>query len=174
MGRAPYHELPPEEIAMLAADPALRARYCELALTMLLPPLRRITEIFATKYYLNESVVTSLMDPLLPGIGREWKPYVATLSGVFYDVCNYTAQFESLARRWEQECYDLLQPDSPGAQIVMMFIIVEQLKLVGKKELELVGISSGSNTVSGGGGAAFMNSGVASGSASAGAQTMET
>ena len=41
-GRAPYAQLPPEDLALLAADPALRARYCELAATVLLPPLRRL------------------------------------------------------------------------------------------------------------------------------------
>ena len=32
-GRAPYAKLPLEDIALLDADPALRSRYCELALT---------------------------------------------------------------------------------------------------------------------------------------------
>ena len=90
--------------------------------------------------------------------------------GVFHDIGNYTAQFESLARRWEEERYDLLQTDSPGSQIVMMFIIIEQLKLVGKKELELVGVSSGARAA--GGASDFTKSGVASGLA--GAQTTET
>ena len=31
LGRAPYAQLPPEALALLAAEPALRSRYCELA-----------------------------------------------------------------------------------------------------------------------------------------------
>jgi hypothetical protein len=59
------------------------------------------------------------------------------------------AQFESLVGRWEEERYDLLQPDSPGLHLVMMFLIIEQIKDVGKKEVELVGMSSGSRTAAG-------------------------
>ena len=168
MGRAPYAELPPEEIALLGADPALRSRHCELALTVLLPPLRRMSEILATKSHLNESMAPARLDPLMPGIGRDWTSYMGTLSTVFTSVRVYVAQFESLVRRWEEERYDLLQPDSPSLHVVMMFLIVEQIKDVGKKEVELVGMSSGARAVAGG--IDFVKGGVAS----AGAQTAET
>jgi hypothetical protein len=168
VGRAPYAELPPEDITLLGADPALRSRYCELALTVLLPPLRRMSEILATKSHLNEGIAPARLDPLMPGIGCDWTSYSGTLAIVFHSVRVYVAQFESLAGRWEQERYDLLQPDSPGVHAVVMFLILEQLKDVGKKEVELVGMSSGSRSVAGG--IAYMKSGVAP----AGAQTAET
>jgi hypothetical protein len=72
------------------------------------------------------------------------------MSIVYYDLRVYVAQFESLAGRWEHERYDLLQPDIPGLHFVMLFLIVEQLKDVGKKEVELVGMSSGSRSSAGG------------------------
>jgi hypothetical protein len=159
VGRAPYAELPPEDIALLGADPAVRSRYCELALTVLLPLLRRMSEILATKSHLNEDIVPARLDPLMPGIGRDWTSYIGTMSNVYFAVRVYVAQFESLARCWEQERYDLLQPDSPGLHVVMMFLLLEQLKVVGKKEVELVGMSSGSRSVAGG--IDFMKSGVA-------------
>jgi hypothetical protein len=159
LGRAPYAELPPEDIALLGADPALRSRYCELALTVLLPPLRRMSEILATKSHLNEGIAPARLDPLMPGIGRDWTSYIGTMSTVYHDVRVYAAQFESLVGRWEQEHYDLLQPDSPGLHVVMLFLIVEQLKDVGKKEVELVGMSSGSRSAAGG--IDYMKSGVA-------------
>ena len=165
MGRAPYAELPPEDIALLGADPALRSRYCELALTVLLPPLRRMSEILATKSHLNESIAPARLDPLMPGIGRDWTSYFGTISNVYYDVRVYVAQFESLAGRWEEERYDLLQPDSPGLHVVMMFLIVEQIKDVGKNEVELIGMSSGSRTVAGA--ADYMKGGVAPAAAQA-------
>jgi hypothetical protein len=168
LGRAPYAQLPPEDIALLTADPGLRARYCELARTVLLPPLRRMSEILGTKFHLNDSIAPARLDPLLPGIGRDWTSLCGTLSGVFFDVRVYVAQFESLAGRWEQECYDLLQPDLPGQHQVMMFILTEQLKDVGKKEVELVGMSSGSRSAAGG--LDYMKGGVAP----ADAQTAET
>ena len=168
MGRAPYAELPPEEIALLGADPALRSRYCELALTVLLPPLRRMSEIFATKSHLNEGIAPARLDPLLPRIGRDWTSYIGTMSNVYIYVPRrrvYAAQFESLVGRWEEERYDLLQPDSPGLHVVMLFLIVEQIKDVGKKEVELVGISSGSRSAAGG--SDFMKGGVAPAAAQA-------
>jgi hypothetical protein len=168
MGRAPYAELPPEDIALLGADLALRSRYCELALTVLLPPLRRMSEILATNFHLNEGIAPARLDPLMPGIGRDWTSYIGTMSNVYYDLRIYVAQFESLAGRWEEERYDLLQPDIPGLHVVMLFLIVEQMKDVGKKEVELVGMSSGARAVAGG--IDFVKGGVAS----AGAQTAET
>ena len=168
MGRAPYAELPPEDIALLGADPALRARYCELALTVLLPPLRRMSEIIGAKHHLNEGIAPARLDSSLPGIGRDWTSYIGTLSQVYFDVRVYAAQFESLVGRWEEERYDQLQPDSPGQHLVMMFLLTEQLKDVGKKEVELVGMSSGSRTAAGG--VDYMKGGVAP----ADAQTAET
>ena len=149
MGRAPNAELPPEDIAVLGADPALRTRYCELALTVLLPRLRRMSEILGTKSHLNESLAPARLNPLLSGIGRDWTSYIGTLSNVYFAVRVYAAQFESLAGRWEEECYDQLQPDSPGQHVVMTFLLTEQLKDVGKKEVELVGMSSGARTAAG-------------------------
>ena len=114
MGAALWAKLPPEDIAQLAADPALRSRYCEMSHALLLPPLRRQSEIIATKSHLNESLAPARLDPLLPGIGRDWTSLVGTLSMLYCQLRVYVAQFESLAGRWEQERFDLLQPDSPG------------------------------------------------------------
>ena len=99
LGRAPYAELSPEDIALLGADLALRSRYCELALTVLLPPLRRMSEILATKSHLNEGIAPVRLDPLMPGIGRDWTSYIGSLSTVYHDVRVYVAQFESLVGR---------------------------------------------------------------------------
>ena len=124
-----------------------------------------MSEILATKLHLNESLARARLDPLLPGIGRDWTSYIGTVSSLYYDVRVYAAQFESLVGRWEEERYDLLQPDSPGLHVVMLFLIVEQIKDVGKKEVELVGISSGSRAAAGG--ADFMKGGVAPAAAQA-------
>jgi hypothetical protein len=102
---------------------------------------------------------------LLPGIGRDWTSYIGTVTALYYDVRVYAAQFESLVGRWEEERYDLLQPDSPGMYVVMMFLILEQMKDVGKKEVELVGMSSGSRTAAGG--ADFIKGGMAPAAAQA-------
>jgi hypothetical protein len=149
LGRAPFSKLPPEDIALLDADAALRSRYCELALTVLLPPLRRVSEILATKLHLNESLAPARLDPLLPGIGRDWTSFAGPLTSVYDMFRVYTAQFESLARRWEEEHFDLLQPDSPGVHFILALLNVEQLKDVATKEVEHVGMSSGSRAAAG-------------------------
>ena len=59
VGRAPYAQLPPEDIALLDADPALRSRYCELALTVILPALRRMSKILGTTFHLHQSTYIS-------------------------------------------------------------------------------------------------------------------
>jgi hypothetical protein len=151
MGRAPYSQLPPEDIALLDADLTLRFRYCELAHTILLPSLRRMSNIFGTKSHLNEDIAPARLDSLLPGIGRDWPSFIGSLSLVFQDMRVYAAQFESLIGRWEQERYDLLQPDRPSVHYIIFFIMnIEQRKDLSKKEVELIGMSSGSRIAAGG------------------------
>jgi hypothetical protein len=92
-GRAPYAQLPPEDLDLLAADTALRSRYCKLAVTVILPPLRRLGLLIATKMYLNESLAAARLDPLLPGIGCTWASLVGSLSNLYFQMCVYLGQF---------------------------------------------------------------------------------
>ena len=71
----------------------------------------------------------------------------------------YMGQFESLVRRWEEKRFDLLQPDTPGAHLILMFLSLEQIKDVGAKEVQLLGASSGSRSAAGGGGLNFAKAG---------------
>jgi hypothetical protein len=158
-GTAPYAQLPPEDLAVLAAGPALCSRYCELATALLLPPLRRLSMIVATKMHLNESLAPARLDPLMPGIGRDWTSLVGTLSVLYFQLHTYAGHFESLALRWEEERFDLLQPDRPGMHIILILLSIEQIKDVATKELQLVGASSGSRSAAGGLG--FIKAGVA-------------
>jgi hypothetical protein len=149
-GRAPYSQLPPEDVAMLAADPALRSRYCELCVSIMLPAYRRLHGILATKCHLNESLPPERLDSVLPGVGRGFKSLLGTMTAVYYDNQMRAAQFESLAARWAEERFDLLQPNWASSHIVLMMMVNEMIKVVGAKELQLVGVSSGSRTVAGG------------------------
>jgi hypothetical protein len=79
-------------------------------------------------------------------------------------------QVEALAERWEEERFDLLQPDAPGLHLILWFLLVEQLKDVAKQELQLVGASSGSRTAAGGG-LNFTNSGAVPAGDDKGAET---
>jgi hypothetical protein len=150
VGRAPYAQLPPEDLALLAADLALRSRYCEVAVTVLLPPLRRLSEILSTKSHLNESIAPARLNAVLPGIGRDWASLLGTLSVLSHQLLVYAAQFESLVGRWEEERFDLLQPDMPSVHQIWSFFCGELIKDVSTKELALVGASSGSRATAGG------------------------
>ena len=47
--RAPFFKLAPEDVALLASDPARRQRYMELVTYSWMPPLRRMAELIATQ-----------------------------------------------------------------------------------------------------------------------------
>jgi hypothetical protein len=47
--KAPYVKLPPEDVALLDADPDKRQRYCELVAHSWVPPLRQLCEVFMTQ-----------------------------------------------------------------------------------------------------------------------------
>ena len=47
--KAPYVKLPPEDVALLDADPDKRQRYCELVARSWVPPLRVLCEVFMTQ-----------------------------------------------------------------------------------------------------------------------------
>jgi hypothetical protein len=133
-GRAPFSQLPPEDLALLA-DPALRTRYCELCVHMLLPGLRRLCDIFVTKSHLNESLSPERLDSVLPGVGRGWKALLGSLSNVFCQMGVHAAQFESLAARWEAEQFDLLQPEWASSHFILAMLNVEMTKVVASKEV---------------------------------------
>jgi hypothetical protein len=47
--KAPYVKLPPEDLALLDADPDKRQRYCELVAHSWVPPLRVLCEVCMTQ-----------------------------------------------------------------------------------------------------------------------------
>ena len=59
--RAPFFKLAPEDIALLASDPALRQRYMELVTYSWMPPLRQMAELIATQ--VRRSRPTAKDDP---------------------------------------------------------------------------------------------------------------
>ena len=88
--------------------------------------------------------------PCASRIRRGWASLLGSLSFLYSQLQIYAAQFESLVGRWEEERFDLLQPDTPGPHHILSFLCLEQIKDVGTKELELLGVSSGSRTAGGG------------------------
>jgi hypothetical protein len=60
MFNAPYLKLPPEDIAMLDANPAKRQRYIELVTHTWLPTLRTLCEVFTTQVKIEPILVGGL------------------------------------------------------------------------------------------------------------------
>ena len=146
LGKNPLVKIPPEDIAMLGADPAKRQRWAELCEHVLIPPLRRLSVIFTTKSHLNEPTTTDVLNKILPGIGRDWS-FLGTTSAVFYNIQIYLAQLESLLVCWARGEWERLQPNAPGVHVVMMLLVsMHMLKVVSAKEGGLIGISTGSAT----------------------------
>ena len=61
--RAPFFKLAPEDVALLASDPARRQRYMELVTYSWMPPLRRMAELIATQVRQSRPTVTHGSDP---------------------------------------------------------------------------------------------------------------
>ena len=57
--RAPFFKLAPEDVALLASDPARRQRYMELVTYSWMPPLRRMAELIATQVRQSRPTATA-------------------------------------------------------------------------------------------------------------------
>jgi hypothetical protein len=55
--RAPFFKLAPEDVALLASNPARCQRYVELVTYSWMPPLRRMAELIATQVRRSRSTV---------------------------------------------------------------------------------------------------------------------
>jgi hypothetical protein len=116
---------------------------------VLLPPLRRLSAVLTTKSHLYENIAPARLDSLMAGIGRDWASLLGTLFNMYNQFNVYVGPLESLAGRWAEERFDLLQPDSPGLHNILVLLIIEQIKDVAAKDMQLVGASSGSCTAAG-------------------------
>ena len=143
-GKNPLVKIPPEDIDMLAADPAKRQRWAELCEHVLIPPLRRMSVVLATKSHLSESTATDVLNGMMPGIGRDWS-FLGTTSNFFNGMQVYLGQFESLLVCWARGEWERLQPSAPSVHFgLQVLVVVHMLKAVSTKEGELIGVSTGS------------------------------
>ena len=143
-GKNPLVKIPPEDIDMLAADPAKRQRWAELCEHVLIPPLRRMSVVLATKSHLSESTATDVLNGMMPGIGRDWS-FLGTTSALFNTLQIFLGQFESLLVCWARGEWERLQPSAPGVHFgLLVLVAVHMLKAVSTKEGELIGVSTGS------------------------------
>jgi hypothetical protein len=140
---APYWMLWPEDLALLASDPVTLERYQQLILHTWMPPLREIVRSITRGYHLIEAqFMPTDLHKILPGLGEDVIS-IGSISVVFYQTCLYAYQFESLVEAWAHGDNSRLQPTQPGMQMVMQIVLGLLKKAGSEKELQLVGMSSG-------------------------------
>jgi hypothetical protein len=143
--RAPYFKIPSEDIAMLEADPRKRQRYTELVVHTWQPPLRMLSEIFATQMHLRESIPSNIFDEVMPDVfDISWGAALGSLGELFGHVQTYVRQLESVVSRWERDDFTMLQPVAPCPCWALILTHVHISQAVGKKQTELLGVSTGS------------------------------
>ena len=159
------HTLPPADLARLAADPTKQARWTNLVLHTLLPPLRELSVIVASKVrhicpfhrpahtlepfadlgrrtgaqlHLKESVKADVLNAIFPGLGHDWSELnFGTTTNLFYLTANYATQWEAIATCWAEGDYTLLQPTEPSCVQQLMVVVAMMMETVTAKELEL-------------------------------------
>jgi hypothetical protein len=175
--KSPYFKLAPEDIVVLEGDPAVRQRYTELVVETWLPPLRVMVDLFtmqvrlktcalswhpplhshairitrARQMHLNDGVGIERLEALMPKtLGITWAAALGSPNAPLSQACSYARQLESVAARWQSGDHSMLQPVVAYPHMVVAMIMVELKKEAGRKELELLGQSSGARTAAGG------------------------
>ena len=82
--------------------------------------------------------------------GITWAAALGTPNIALAQVCTYVRQLESVATRWQSGDHSMLQPVAAYPYMAVGMIAVEVKKEVGRKELELLGQSSGARNAAGG------------------------
>jgi hypothetical protein len=159
------HTLPPADLVRLAADPTRQARWTNLVLHTLLPPLRELSVIFASKVrhicsfhrpvrtlepfadlgrrtgaqlHLKESVKADVLNAIFPGLGHDSSELLfGTTTNLFYLTANYATQWEAIATCWSEGDYTLLQPTEPSCLAQLLAVVSMMQQTVTAKELEL-------------------------------------
>ena len=82
--------------------------------------------------------------------GITWAAALGTPNAPLHQACTYTRQLESVAARWQSGDHSMLQPVVAYPYFVLGMTAVELKKEAGRKELELLGQSSGARNAAGG------------------------
>jgi hypothetical protein len=144
--QAPYLKILQEDIEMLEAEAGKKQLYMELVVHTWQPPLRALSEIFAVQMHMREQVPTEIFDERMPNtFGMSWSATLGSLGNVYGHVQTYVRQLESVVARWERDDFTMLQPVAPCPCWALVVAHVQVSKLVGRKQTELLGVSSGSS-----------------------------
>ena len=101
--------------------------------------------------HLNDGVTLERLEAMMPKpFGITWAAALGSLSAPFLQTCTYARQLESVAARWQSGDHSMLQPVVAYPDMVIGMIMVEVKKEAGRKEVELLGQSSGARSAAGG------------------------
>ena len=141
---APFVQLTPVDEELLAADPEKRDRYIRIVLHSWLPPLRRIATILPVTMHLSELPSIADLEALMGDVSS-WVG--GSLTSLFAPTVDYASQFDAVADAWAAGDYSMLQP--AGANFLWIIILTLQIckGRATKRELELLGQSSGSHSM---------------------------
>ena len=101
--------------------------------------------------HLCDGTTLERLEALMPKVfGITWAAALGTPNTALAQVCTYVRQLESVAARWQSGDHSMLQPVAAYPFMAVGMILVEVLKEAGRKELELLGQSSGAHHAAGG------------------------
>jgi hypothetical protein len=147
---AAYFKLPPEDIALIEAEPSKQQRYVELVVHTMVPPLRALSTLFDTQMHLYDPIAPERFDSILPNaLGLGWRAALGSLSAIIWQAQLYIRQLEAVVARWGTADYSLLQPAAAWPYWALAMFHVELKKAAGVREIELLGVSSGSRAAAG-------------------------
>ena len=89
---------------------------------------------------------TAELTALMPNAGLDWKVPFGKGSGltILAFIVNYVEQWESLLARWQSDDLGLLQPEMAcPCYMAGLMLLLNNLAVVGKREVELTGQSVG-------------------------------
>jgi hypothetical protein len=134
------------DVEMLMGDEAKRQLYADLVEHTIVPPLRELANIVATKMHLASLFNVAKLDKMLPGLGQSWACKGA-LYQIFVDQAIYARQFQAVSTRMQAGDWSMLCPPTPDMSVVLSFAILQMKEAAGEKELALLGASTGKGTL---------------------------
>ena len=94
--------------------------------------------------HLNDGTTVERLEALMPKpFGMTWAAALGSPNIPLFQVCTYARQLESVAARWQSGDHGMLQPVAAYPFFAVCMATVEVKKETGRKELELLGQSSG-------------------------------
>ena len=100
--------------------------------------------------HLNDDVLLERLEAIMPNaFDITWTAAFAHPNVILYQTCTYARQLESIVARWRNGDHSMLQPVVADAAMAVAMIGTEMKREAGRKQLELIGQSSGALYVAG-------------------------